>query len=164
MPEPLSSALDDRLELERLQAALAQRLVYPGRSVECLDLDASELDRAAETLLRKRISQTRGLLPLSTSRLGKQYRSLFREYARDHHFNGHRAILIDAERFAGWLLDRLRDSRRSGPVDLELQEALRWEQEMCRVRLCTFRVRWLLIGGKFRLVFRLGKFTRVFGG
>jgi len=163
MPEPLSSEFDERRELERLQAALAARLVYPDRPIGGLGLEAIELDRAAETLVRKRISQTRGLLPRSVELLGKEYRKSFREFARSHHFDGHRAILIDAERFAGWMLARARDKSKTEPMDLELQEALRWEQEMCRARLSRFRVRWICVGRKVRLVIRMGKYLRVWG-
>ena len=116
MPEPLSSEFDERRELERLQAALAARLVYPDRPIGGLGLEASEMDRAAETLVRKRISQTRGLLPRSVELLGKEYRKSFREFARSHHFDGHRAILIDAERFAGWMLASARDKSRTVPI------------------------------------------------
>ena len=106
MQEPSSSEFEQLQELERLQAALAKRLVFWNRSLESdsAELDSAELDRASETLLRKRISQTRSLLPESTKLLGREYRREFREYAKSHHFDGHRAILFDAIHFADWKL------------------------------------------------------------
>jgi len=61
MPNPSSSESEQNKELASLQASLAIRLVYPERSIDLSDLDQQELDRAAETLIRKRLSQTRSL-------------------------------------------------------------------------------------------------------
>lgn len=164
MQEPSSNEFEQHQELERLQAALAKRLVFSNRSLDSdstelarAELDSAELDRASETLLRKRISQTRSLLPESTKHLGREYRGEFREYAQSHHFDGHRAILLDAIHFADWKLYRLAREQESKPDSHKLRDALRWEQELCRVRLSRFRLRLIRIGSEVRWVFRCGK-------
>ena len=164
MQEPSSNEFEQHQELERLQAALAKRLVFSNRSLDSdstelarAELDSAELDRASETLLRKRISQTRSLLPESTKHLGREYRGEFREYAQSHHFDGHRAILLDAIHFADWKLYRLAREQESKPDSHKLRDALRWEQELCRARLSRFRLRLMKIGSEVRWVFRCGK-------
>ncbi|RLS71216.1 MAG: hypothetical protein DWH99_08745 [Planctomycetota bacterium] len=168
MQEPSSNEFEQHQELERLQAALAKRLVFWNRSLESgsaqlarAELDSAELDRASETLLRKRISQTRSLLPESTKHLGREYRREFREYAQSHHFDGHRAILLDAIHFADWKLYRLAREQDSKPDSHKLRDALRWEQELCRMRLSRFRLRLMRIGSEIRWVFRCGKTMRI---
>lgn len=168
MQEPSSNEFEQHQELERLQSALAKRLVFWNRSLESdsaeldsAELDSAELDRASETLLRKRISQTRSLLPESTKLLGREYRREFREYAKSHHFDGHRAILLDAIHFADWKLYRLAGEQESKPDSHKLRDALRWEQELCRVRLSRFRLRLMRIGSEVRWVFRCGKTMRI---
>lgn len=168
MQEPSSNEFEQHQELERLQAALAKRLVFSNRSLDSdstelarAELDSAELDRASETLLRKRISQTRSLLPESTKHLGREYRGEFREYAQSHHFDGHRAILLDAIHFADWKLYRLAREQESKPDSHKLRDALRWEQELCRVRLSRFRLRLIRIGSEVRWVFRCGKTMRI---
>jgi hypothetical protein len=166
MQEPSSNEFEQHQELERLQAALAKRLVFSNRSLDSAELaraevDTAELDRASETLLRKRISQTRSLLPESTKHIGREYRREFREYAKSHHFDGHRAILLDAIHFADWKLYRLAKEQESKPDSHKLRDALRWEQELCRVRLSRFRLRIMRIGSEVRWVFRCGKTLRI---
>ena len=166
MQEPSSNEFEQHQELERLQAALAKRLVFSNRSLDSAELaraevDTAELDRASETLLRKRISQTRSLLPESTKHIGREYRREFREYAKSHHFDGHRAILLDAIHFADWKLYRLAKEQESKPDSHKLRDALRWEQELCRVRLSRFRLRLMKIGSEVRWVFRCGKTLRI---
>ena len=168
MQEPSSNEFEQHQELERLQAALAKRLVFSNRSLDSdstelarAELDSAELDRASETLLRKRISQTRSLLPESTKHLGREYRREFREYAQSHHFDGHRAILLDAIHFADWKLYRLAREQESKPDSHKLRDALRWEQELCRARLSRFRLRLMKIGSEVRWVFRCGKIIRI---
>lgn len=168
MQEPSSNEFEQHQELERLQAALAKRLVFSNRSLDSdstelarAELDSAELDRASETLLRKRISQTRSLLPESTKHLGREYRREFREYAQSHHFDGHRAILLDAIHFADWKLYRLAREQESKPDSHKLRDALRWEQELCRARLSRFRLRLIRIGSEVRWVFRCGKTMRI---
>ena len=168
MQEPSSNEFEQHQELERLQAALAKRLVFSNRSLDSdsaelarAEVDSAELDRASETLLRKRISQTRSLLPESTKHLGREYRREFREYAQSHHFDGHRAILLDAIHFADWKLYRLAREQESKPDSHKLRDALRWEQELCRARLSRFRLRLMKIGSEVRWVFRCGKTMRI---
>ncbi len=168
MQEPSSNEFEQHQELERFQAALAKRLVFSNRSLDSdsaelarAEVDSAELDRASETLLRKRISQTRSLLPESTKHLGREYRREFREYAQSHHFDGHRAILLDAIHFADWKLYRLAREQESKPDSHKLRDALRWEQELCRARLSRFRLRLMRIGSEVRWVFRCGKTLRI---
>lgn len=165
MQNPSSHESKLRKELEQLQASLAARLVYPERSIECSSFDRQELDRAAETLIRKRLSQTRSLLPESVKHLGKNYRRWFRVYAQSHHFDGHRAILLDAIHFADWMLVELKKSDGSSVQTQQdtrvLEDSLRWEQEICRLRLSRFRVRWLRTAHGVHLMVRAGKFLRV---
>ncbi|MFM8570026.1 MAG: hypothetical protein ACKOAU_00370 [Pirellula sp.] len=165
MQDRSSQECEPRKELERLQVALAQRLVYPDRSVDTtnavlVSLDRQELDRAAETLVRKRISQTRGILPQTVRQLGNDYRRLFREYASCHHYDGHRAILLDGAGFADWLLVRLANSPPTQSDTQGLVDALRWERELCLARLSRFRVRRIRVGQNVRWVFRFGKYLR----
>ena len=161
MQEPSSNDHNELLELERFQSALARRLVFPTQSTEGLALDSIELDRAAETLVRKRISQTRSLLPESCKLLGNEYRRLFREYAQAHHFDGHRAILHDADRFAKWLLRELSSDRLKQIASSHLRDALRWEQEICRARLSRIRIRILRVSNRWRLVLRFKDRLRI---
>lgn len=166
MQDRSSTECDPLRELERLQAALAERLVYPDRPIGSLNvdlqhLDPQELDRAAETLVRKRISQTRVVLPQSVERLGNDYRRLFREYAKGHHYDGNRAIWLDGAGFATWMLARLSHAQPIGNDADGLVDALRWEREMCLARLSRFRLRRLRIGRHIRWVFRFGKYLRV---
>ncbi|MFM8263906.1 MAG: hypothetical protein ACKN9S_16630 [Pirellula sp.] len=159
MPSPSSSESEQRRELEQLQVALATRLVHPEQSSECFDFDPKELDRATETLIRKRLSQTRSLLSESVKCIGKDYRRLFREYSRTHHFDGHRAILLDAVHFADWMLARV--NNQTDPDAKKLVDSLRWEQELCRLRLSRFRVRLIRNSQGRYLMVRVGKFLRI---
>lgn len=159
MPNPSSSESEQNKELASLQASLAIRLVYPERSIDLSDLDQQELDRAAETLIRKRLSQTRWLMPESVKSIGKDYRRLFREYSKSHHFDGHRAILLDAVHFADWMLARV--SNQTDPSARKLADSLRWEQELCRLRLSRFRVRLTRNSEGRHLLVRAGKFLRI---
>lgn len=161
MQEPSSNDLNELRDLEHLQSALARRLVFPNRSIEFPTLDSNELDRAAETLIRKRISQTRSLLPASCKLLGNEYRRLFREYAQSHHFDGYRAILLDADGFATWIRMELSKDRLRELDCSQLQDALRWEQELCRARLSRFRFRFMRIGNQWRLILRIGARLRI---
>ncbi|MFM8216177.1 MAG: hypothetical protein ACKN82_16265, partial [Pirellula sp.] len=116
-------------------------------------------DRATETLIRKRLSQTRSLLSESVKCIGKDYRRLFREYSRTHHFDGHRAILLDAVHFADWMLARV--NNQTDPDAKKLVDSLRWEQELCRLRLSRFRVRLIRNTEGRYLMVRVGKFLRI---
>ena len=66
-------------------------------------LSASDLEQSRETLIRKRISQTRQLLPRTALATGPDFNRMFREFASTHHFNGSNAIVMDAIAFARWL-------------------------------------------------------------
>jgi hypothetical protein len=62
-----------------------------------------DLERSRETLIRKRISQTRSQLPQTAKSLGQDFVATFREYAQQNHVNGPNAIARDALSFADWL-------------------------------------------------------------
>lgn len=93
-----------------------------------------EFRRAAETLIRKRISQTKSLLPLSSEILGSAFATHFRQFATNHHFNGPQAILLDGLHFSNWLLQ---NPQNLSPA---CQDALRWEYACCRQLLCRFNL------------------------
>lgn len=98
------SAEDEALRI--LQAELARCLTQPsipfaGRQVQ--SLHKPELDQSRETLVRKRMSQTRDLLPRTAALLDTSFYTSFREFAIGHHFNGPAAISKDAIAFSKWL-------------------------------------------------------------
>ncbi len=136
----------ERERLRQQQVALAQRLTQtigqPADSnlrttfgLECNDelrcndllsnLDPSELQRSAETLSRKRRSQTASLLPITVRILGERYHEYFDRFAPTHFPQGQDAIWQDAICFGLWLRTQTND-----PV--WLHDALRWEMERCR--------------------------------
>jgi hypothetical protein len=101
---------------------------------DCLQgIDPSELQRASETLIRKRISQTRHLLPLTTGALATSFPKLFRAFATRHHFDSNAAILLDAIYFARWL-----STQQSEPN--WIIELARWES----LRLSVLRTRFAI--------------------
>jgi hypothetical protein len=132
--------------LEELQKALAQSLIDPSEPVtmasresvganqrqmaESLLAGISEEDlcRSRQTLWRKRLSQTRSLLPRTTTALAQYHEPLFRTYVTKHHFSGWRAPLLDAIAYSQFLEDR-----RELPV--WVQELARWEAFPYRWRL-----------------------------
>ncbi len=99
-------------------------------------IDPSELQRASETLMRKRISQTRHLLPLTTDVLGTSFPKLFRAFATRHHFDSNAAILLDAIYFARWL-----SAQHSEPD--WIIELARWESLRLSVLRNRFAVKLL---------------------
>ena len=125
----MSTADGDRLRAQ--QAALARALTRSGAATDAameplLDgLDPDEIARAAETLVRKRLSQTRAALPGTARLLGREFRPEFRAFAAQHPFGGPGAIWRDAIRFCDWLL-----RRRAQPA--WMRDVLRWERARCR--------------------------------
>ena len=117
--------------------------------------------RAAESLIRMRISQTKRLLPFSSEILGSAFASQFRVFANNHHFNGPQAILLDGLHFSDWLL---RNARNLSPA---CQDALRWEYACCRQIACRLNLHFPKFEGlheqvpKGRWAFvRAGQFMR----
>lgn len=105
-------------ELRRLQIYVAKRLtdstdssiledsnrVLPGNLILPENAPSDkDLARSRETLIRKRISQTKHLMPLTAEALGPRFRQLFRQYAERNHINGRDAIVRDSLLFAQWL-------------------------------------------------------------
>jgi hypothetical protein len=103
-------------------------------------IDPAEIARSAETLIRKRIAQTRSALPGTARILGSDFPGAFREFAEEHFFHGTDAIWRDAIEFTRWLR-----SRRAEPA--WLSDTLRWEYERCmwethRYYLSCFRMKF----------------------
>ncbi len=114
---------------------------------ECLNkidylqsIDPRELQRASETLVRKRISQTRHLLPLTTGALATSFPKLFCRFATVHHFDSNAAILLDAIYFVRWL------SAQNGEPDWIIELA-RWESLRLSVLPSRFAIK--LLGTRF---------------
>lgn len=138
----------DREALRQQQTALARALTGQEASVRnpiepCLSgLDRDELARAAETLIRKRVSQTRAALRKSAAILGERFGSEFRVFAQTHFFSGPDAIWKDAIEFSRWL------ARRHPDPDW-LRDTLKWERAQClwqsrRFYLSLLRLRYEL--------------------
>jgi hypothetical protein len=66
-------------------------------------LKSHDLERSAETLLRKRRSQIRSMLPRTTKILGSDYPIKFQFFAVSRHFDGLHAIAREAIAFSDWL-------------------------------------------------------------
>jgi len=121
----------------------------------------ADFRRAAETLIRKRISQTKSLLPLSSEILGSDFATHFRQFASNYHFNGPQAILLDGLHFSDWLL---RNAQNLSPA---CQDALRWEYACCRQIVFSYNLHFPKFKGlheqvpKGRWAFvRAGQFMR----
>jgi hypothetical protein len=139
---------DDRARLLAQQIAIAKALTRidgpnPTDADPFLaDLDTGEIARSAETLIRKRISQTRSALRWSSQLMGETFSKEFRVFASTHLFHGSDAIYRDAIEFARWLATR-------HPNPPWLQDSLRWECERCiwesnRFYFVCFRMRYLI--------------------
>jgi hypothetical protein len=99
----------DLYELSQQQNAIASWLTNHSPAIEA----AQELQRFGLTphwlagqqdiLLKKRISQTLMLTPLTARSLGQEYRTWFERFASTHHFNSTDAIRLDAMYFTAWL-------------------------------------------------------------
>lgn len=139
----------DRESLQRQQRALARALTdaraseSAHRDASLEGIDAAEILRSAETLIRKRTTQTRSALPASADILGPSFRNAFREFAITHFYNGSDAIGRDATEFAAWVA-----VRHSDPP--WLRDVLRWESERCRWEwrrqgVSLFRLRYAVV-------------------
>lgn len=109
-----SESESSREGLRKRQEALAIRLTKGNRSdvasknmcESMAGLSPRELEAAAETLIRKRVSQTSSHLPLTRYVLGDEFLREFRLFGASQHFNGHRAHWFDAWFFAEHLKRR----------------------------------------------------------
>ncbi len=168
----------ERQSLSDRQRALAQRLTRsnspnhrePFSRLD--DLDQLQIKQAIETLVRKRISQTRELLPLSAGFMGLKFAEQFREYSCLYHWNGHRALWLDALGFANWL-------KRQGGLEPWLIDSLRRESiqirwQISRVYFSFARLRYevdrlkaisestpIQRRSSYILAWRLGRFGKV---
>lgn len=120
---------DEIADLAKLQSMVVRGLVRSEAIPAVIPavIDEDEFERAARTLIRKRMSQTQSLLPLSSRELEGSFRVYFQRFAQTYHFNGRRAIALDGLHFSGWMLKRTLGFRAS------CIEALRWEHEWCRL-------------------------------
>jgi hypothetical protein len=138
-------------DLERLrsqQFALARALTQPStgfsnQEPSLSSLDPQEIARSAETLIRKRLSQTRSALRGTSKLLGDEFAKEFREFASTHFFSGPDAIWKDAIEFSRWLARRHKEPEW-------LLDLLRWEYERCcweSQRFCfsLFRLRYRVV-------------------
>jgi hypothetical protein len=145
--DELKNSLDansSREALRQQQEALASRLTAGNRShAASNDLDKSiacfsesELDSAAETLVRKRLSQTSSHLAMTRYVLSSEFVREFRQFCETHHFNGHRAHWFDAWYFAESLKKSLINPERKP----WLADCLRLEQSLVGLELYNPRV------------------------
>ena len=99
----------DIFELSQQQNAIASWLTNhspvaaTAKELQSFGLSPQWLRGQQDILLKKRISQTLLLTPLTARALGQDYRSWFEKFARDHHFNSTDAIRLDAIHFTTWL-------------------------------------------------------------
>ena len=143
----------DNEDLSKLQAELARCLT--GRGVSPKDshvtgLSKLDLDLSRETLIRKRLSQTRNLLPRTAAWMGPQFAEQFREFAETHHFNGEYAISKEAVFFSNWLVTR----KLAYPWIGQLAQ---WESMECHWSLGRISVRILRSEYDFTLRSRLNE-------
>lgn len=118
------------------------------KELHLTDLEAEELGRLspvevarfADTLARKRQSQTRQFLPWTARILGAGFARRFLTYAAVSHPQGERKLLHDALQFADWLL-----TPQPGDVALHAWkiDVIRYEAAWLKSSLprCTLRVR-----------------------
>jgi len=145
-------------QLLRLQIYVAKRLtdstdssiledanpVLPGNSTVPVNSPSEEdLARSRETLIRKRISQTRHLMPLTAETLGPRFGPFFRQYAERNHVNGRNAIVRDALWFSEWL--NRREVADTAAQDESVQMAIQlstWEtmRFACKSRSLCIRL------------------------
>jgi hypothetical protein len=121
---------EDRDRLSAQQIALAKALTQPAREHPSVQepslagLDPDEIARSAETLVRKRISQTRSALRGTARLLGDEFSKEFRIFASTYFFSGPDAIWLDAIEFSKWIA-----RRRANPA--WLPDTLKWERARC---------------------------------
>lgn len=136
---------DDFERLRKQQIALARSLTQPGADLANQEpglsgLDHGEIARSAETLIRKRLTQTRSALGGTSRLLRDEFANEFREFASTHFFSGPDAIWRDAIEFSRWLARRRKEPEW-------LLDLLRWEHERCcweskRFYFSLFRLRY----------------------
>ena len=94
--------------------------------------DARELERSRETLIRKRVSQTRQLLPLTTKAIGREYPRLFRRYVAEQPFSETQNVFSDAMAFSQWLAVQTKIASKAFPR--AWSELAAWEILPYRIR------------------------------
>jgi hypothetical protein len=138
--------------LRQMQIEIARALTESRTAlIDCdaLKLSASDLEQSRETLIRKRISQTRHLLPRTALAMGMNFNRLLREFASTNHFNGSNAIAMDAIAFARWL------SETNTAMPWVRQLAL-WESMDCYWSTAKFYIRFFRFHYDFTSPFEPG--------
>ena len=138
-------------DLSKLQVELARCLTGQGIfSDDCQvqKLRKEDLDQSRETLIRKRISQTRFLLPRTANLMGPEFVVQFREFAETHHFNGLNAISREAVTFSKWLATR--QLHRSW-----IGQLAQWESMDCQWPLGKISIRFLRFDYDFSMTLSL---------
>jgi hypothetical protein len=137
------------LQFKELQRQLAQRLTgvrhsqVPPKEDRLAEIDATHLERAAETLVRKRMSQTASLLPRIVCLLGSRFEEEFRAFCSCYHFNGPRALIRDGCEFAAWLAPRIQEDVVKVPTSREFAlECCRFEALRCEWQYFFTFVKW----------------------
>ena len=132
-------------ELQKLQVELARFLTSSGpvsNSEQLYGISLKEIELNRDTLYRKRLSQTKFWMPKTAAVLGIAFEVNFREFAISHHFNGHKAIALEAIGFAEWLAARTEYLPEDRPWigELACWETLdcRWHQGAFFIRLFRF--------------------------
>ncbi len=120
--------------LRSLQRDLALALTQSAPPVA--DVSAQELARSRETLIRKRMAQTRHAMPLAAELLGPEFLSFFRSYSQDHHFDGPFAWAHDVVAFAHWIHKQKVAPKWTGDV-------ARWESVSARWFLARYSLQFM---------------------
>ena len=139
--------------LRQIQAEIARVLTEPRTASidgDSLMLSVSDLEQSRETLIRKRISQTRHLLPRTALAMGLNFNSIFREFASTHHFNGSNAIALDAIMFARWLSE----TKTGTPW---VRQLALWESMDCYWSTAKFYLRFFRFQYDFASPFESGE-------
>jgi hypothetical protein len=135
--------------LRQIQVEIARVLTESRTaSIDSLKLSASDLEQSRETLIRKRISQTRYLLPRTASAMGAKFSRSFREFSAMHHFNGSNAIAMDAIKFAAWL-------NKSKLVTPWMGQLALWESMDCHWSMAKIYVKFFRFQFDFNAQFEV---------
>ena len=144
---------DEDDSLRQMQIEIARVLTESRTApIDCdsLKISDGDLEQSRETLVRKRISQTRNLLPQTALAMGLNFNRMFREFASTHHFNGGNAIAMDAIEFARWL------SKTKIAIPWVRQLAL-WESMDCYWSTARIYVRFFRFHYDFTSPFESGE-------
>jgi hypothetical protein len=127
-------------DLAKLQFALAQSLTRNSVNESALieNLSADELERSAETLIRKRLSYIHYFLPRSVEAICRSTEPI-ENLRNEYHFSGPHAPALDAIAFAKWLATE--EVVADWIAELAIWEslALKWYEGSRSVQIVRFR-------------------------